>query len=342
MNMENRFDYLLQKFLAKEASLNEEEELKKLILSDQYEESIRQSIAHFMNQEDDVFQHSKNPPLTANELLQTIKQKSGRRDKKSTRNWRLWIQVAAMLTLLAGIGVWIGSYKQFSKSDVALIESEPELGHDSIVVFRKKEFIRLPDGSSVLLNDHSELSYRLPFGRHSREVNLKGEAFFEVTSNKAKPFVVKTGRISTKVLGTAFNVNSQEENVVVTVKHGLVEVADDAKNLSLVRPNERLAVNASNGAFSKKEVAVEEEVKWKETSLVFDNLSLREVAGLLERHFQIKLMLTNPALDNCRISAWFLNNENLDEILEMVYGTRQASHSIRDNVVTISGGIPCD
>src|SRR5690606_6204958 len=116
-------------------------------------------------------------------------------------------------------------------------------GDESVVRFTKKDFIKLPDGSTVLLNDDSELSYSLPFDDGPREVTLKGEAFFDIIHDNNKPFIVRTGNISTNVLGTAFNINARNRNVVVTVERGLVQVSDETQALSLVHPDERLTVN---------------------------------------------------------------------------------------------------
>lgn len=339
--MEDRFNFLIQRYLEQIASREEEEELKQLILSNQFEENIKRGIADFINQDEAAFKNAPYP-IDADELFESIINKTSPplSQRKITRLH--WIQAAAIVTLISSIAIWL-----LFRPSAPIHNTEPMLTaqtvetEDSIVVVSQKNFIRLPDGSTVLLNSDSELTYRLPFGRKNREVSLKGEAFFEVTPNQSAPFIVRTGKITTNVLGTAFNVNTKGENVIVTVSHGLVQVEDDDKKISLVRPDEQIIVKPASGEFTKKEVSVVEEVKWKAQSLVFDNLTFKQVTQQLQNHFDIQFHFENPELENCRISAWFLDNESLSEILEMVCGTRQAQYVIKENAVSISGGIPC-
>lgn len=336
-----RFNYLLKRYINKEATPAEEEELKALVLTGRYQGHFREDLTRYMEEQ---LQHSKEipAPVDADQLYTRILE---RLDvpaplEHAPRTFpRYWLRIAAMLVFLSAAGWWL--FHSSPGADPAAAAGEP-VAEESIVRFDRKDFIRLPDGSTVLLNDNSELTYHLPFGESRREVSLKGEAFFDIVRDSSKPFVVRTGDISTNVLGTAFNVNARDKSVVVTVERGLVQVADRTQTLSLVRPDEQITVNTLTNKFRKTEVKAPEEIGWVSQNLVFDDISLKETIGLLQDHFGARIRIANPDIENCRISAWFLENESLDEILEMVCGIRQARYTKKDDTITISGGIACD
>ena len=338
---DSRFNYLLERYVNKEATREEEEELRSLVLTGQYQDQFREDLTRYM---ETLIGHSKElpAPVDAARLYEKIlsRRSSPETYRKPAVSVWLWARVAAMLVLFLGAGWWL--FRSSPDTAPTLTSARDNTGEEPVVRFNRKDFIKLPDGSTVLLNDDSDLSYSLPFGDGPREVTLKGEAFFDIIHDNNKPFVVRTGNISTNVLGTAFNVNARNRNVVVTVERGLVQVADETQALSLVRPDEQLTVNTLTSDFEKTGVKAAEEIAWKSQSIIFDNIPLREAADILQAHFGGRINIENPDIENCRINAWFLGNESLDEILEMVCGIRQADYSKKDDTITITGGIVCE
>lgn len=336
---DTRFIYLLERHRTKQATPLEEEEFKALIQSGKYRDRFRDELARFMEERS----HSANDeevPVDGERLYERIlakRQQSEDDHQTQGRSFGLFFRIAAMITLGLGIGWWALSPSQKSGQIATTGKTVEEVVH-----FTRKDFIRLPDGSSVLLNDDSELTYHTSFGDSTREVTLRGEAFFDIVHNPEKPFVVHTGDITTRVLGTAFNINARDKQVMVTVERGLVKVADRKQTLSLVHPSEKLVVNTIHHRFEKTEIKLTEEIAWKSESLVFDNISLKQVVGLLKTHFGADIRIDNPAIENCRVSAWFLDNESLDEILEMICQVRQARYTRTGDAISISGGIGCN
>ena len=338
---DQRFNILLEKYLVRTITPEETDELKALVLTGRYQHLFREDLTRFMEEQ---FRDPKEMPVPVDGDQLYEKILSRRNDRKprgndQPRQW-YWVRAAAMLVLMLGAGWWFFSFPADRKQ--TLLSGKEPAAEERIVRFTKKDFIKLPDGSTVLLNDNSELTYRLPFGEGKREVSLKGEAFFDIFHDSGNPFIVHTGSISTNVLGTAFNVNARNKNVVVTVERGLVQVADEDHTLSLVRPDERITVNTLTRNFEKTEVKAAEEIKWKSQSIIFDDIPLQEAVDILRDRFGARIGIVNPAIENCRIKAWFLENESLDEILEMVCGIRQAQYTKKDGVITISGGIACE
>ncbi len=338
---EQRFEFLLQKYLDRVITPEEEQELKSLVRTGRYQNHIREDIARFMEEH---FRDSKDVqvPVDADRLYKKILDRRHEEEiyeKPPVSLW-YWTRVAAVLVFVLGAGWWF--FLSSRSTAPVLTPGKSYSAEESVVRFTKKDFIKLPDGSTVLLNADSELSYRLPFGDGPREVTLKGEAFFDIIHDSGKPFVVHTGNISTNVLGTAFNVNARNRNVVVTVERGLVQVSDKTQTLSLVRPDEQLTVNTFTSGFQKTDVNAAEEIVWKSQSIILDDITLLQAADILQARFGSPIAIENPGIENCRISTWFLENESLDEILEMVFGTRQAHISKSDGKITVAGGIACE
>lgn len=339
---EQRFNFLLEKFVSGTITPDEEDELKNLVRSGRYQEHFREDLTRFM---EDKLRSSTSPnvPFDADQLFNKILRSDVEESiavQSERFTLRYWARIAAMLVLGFGLGWWL--FESRNTHTDPLTGQMEESASNELIRYTKKDFIHLPDGSKVLLNEESELSFLSTFGDSIREVHLKGEAFFDIVSDPQRPFVVRTGTISTNVLGTAFNVNARDHNIVVTVERGLVQVNDEIQTLSLVRPHERLVVDTESKSFEKSDIIIAEEIKWKSNNLIFDDIPLLQTAELLQDHFGVEIKIENPAIEECRISAWFLENESLEEILEMVCGIRQAQYVKSNDRIIISGGISCD
>ena len=140
-------------------------------------------------------------------------------DKKST------LKNKTLLTMVASIAILIGvaSFYFLSNKTVVYI-------NNSLAV----KVITLPDSSKVYMNSMSELSFDNSFGDNTRSLSLKGEAFFKVTKDKFKPFVVNTYNATITVLGTSFNVNATTKNIKVIVKTGKVSVSNHNTSVTLL------------------------------------------------------------------------------------------------------------
>ncbi|MCG8323500.1 MAG: FecR domain-containing protein [Cytophagales bacterium] len=188
----------------------------------------------------------------------------------------------------------------------------------------KKSRITLPDGSTVELNSESKLTYPEKFDAGIREVLLEGEAFFIVKANKDKPFIVTSKHLVTKVLGTSFNVRafSDEKEVQVVVASGKVSVKDRpmrstaTKEVVLTR-NEMVTLDISEKTMTKASGDIDKLIAWKDGTLIFDTIELRQVVKKLERWFGVKIHLDNEPLGNCLVKGKF-RGKSLDSILDMI------------------------
>lgn len=193
----------------------------------------------------------------------------------------------------------------------------------------------LPDGSKVILNHGSSISYPRKFNASTREVVLKGEAFFEVVPNAEARFEVKTKNAVVRVLGTSFNVMAYDSNetVQVYVKTGKVEVSDDQladhHQLTLL-PGDLLTINTKTNIFDQSKLHNQNPLAWFTKDLSFEFSSLGEVIETLEHVYNLRIE-TAPGVNlSQKITASF-NRQNPDYIVEVVTLALNLRFTITEN-----------
>ncbi|AXT56020.1 DUF4974 domain-containing protein [Aquimarina sp. MMG015] len=200
--------------------------------------------------------------------------------------------------------------------------------------------LSLSDGTKVWMNADSKLKF--PKNFIAKEVNrivyLEGEAFFDVTTNKAQPFIVKTKEMDVKVLGTKFNVSSYAEDS--TIKTTLVEgsVAINAKNklkeLKL-RPNYQAVYSKGDELIAKKKVNTILFTSWMQKKMIIHNESFAEVIKRLERTYNVEIISTNQRLNNTRFTGEF-DTENVKQILNVFSKTINFNYEIENKKIVIA------
>ena len=182
--------------------------------------------------------------------------------------------------------------------------------------------VTLPDGSQIMLNRYSSLTYPKRFKGDSREVTLNGEGFFNITKNPNKPFIVTAEMMKVQVLGTQFNIEAYANNpdVRTTLIEGSVMVSIDSTDEQMIlHPSESAIYNKKNKTL---ELAVEDEtvatVAWQSNSFIFDKQTLQEIVRKLGNSFGVVIEIDNDDLANYRLTAKFNNDEPLEEILTLL------------------------
>lgn len=198
----------------------------------------------------------------------------------------------------------------------------------------------LPDGSSVLLNRHSSLSYPKRFKSDNREVQLTGEAYFEVSKDQKHPFIVQTEHINVQVLGTHFNVDAYRNNpeVKTTLLTGSVAVSNKSKSVRVIlKPNEIAIYNKVEEKLTRKVLEnVEDEISWRQGEFIFDDLPLQEIARELSNSFGATIHIADTALQNYRITARFRNGEDLATILSVLHNAGYFDYSQNNKQIIIT------
>ncbi|SDE07694.1 FecR family protein [Dyadobacter soli] len=204
--------------------------------------------------------------------------------------------------------------------------------------------IELSDGTQVWLNKNSKIEYPKVFDGNERQVYLQGEAFFEVVPNPEKPFIVKSDRISTRVLGTSFDVKAYhgDETASVSVATGKVEVSKEIGEGEPVRitqltPEQELVINTEKDETYINIVSVANIAPWHLGQLVFRDNTYDEVMQALQERFGKKVVFKS-SIGKCRVMASFNSNASLNDVLKLLSMSNSFDYVIGKDVVTVTGG----
>ncbi len=235
---------------------------------------------------------------------------------KQNRFISVFQRVAAILILpliLAFMAVLYFQSKSVS-TEIAIAEIQCPLGV-------RTKFV-LPDGTTGFLNSGSTLEYPVIFS-NTRNVKLKGEAYFDVFHDKEHPFIVRTPNLLTKVLGTQFNVIAYglENSEEIILEEGRVEVySNQGEKLAMLEPDQRLALNTKTWQFETNQVEAGQYISWTEGKLVFRNESMQLVADRLGRWYNVEIEIADEELLNYAFRATFIE-EPLEEVLKLIAQT---------------------
>ncbi len=227
------------------------------------------------------------------------------------------LKIAAMVIVVFGLG-WL------------LIEyAAPEKVTVTAAADQRNIEVKLPDGSSVFLNHDSYLTYPESFGRNNRKVRLEGEAFFDITPNPAKPFTIDAGNARVKVLGTSFNVITDNGNdeVEVYVSTGTVMLSSNDGSLSLTL--EPGYIGKLSGIKSDSGLNINENyLSWTTGTLNFDGERLEVVFKDLKRSFNINIIASDSTINDFRLTSLFENQPH-DTIVQVICTTFNL-HSVKE------------
>lgn len=341
---------LLAKKVSAEISQDELEELHALLQEHSYVSYVDEVLGHEWRDSYNYYQPDKISRLFENHqrrLAIAIQENEGIPELpavpgRSGLLKRIWHYAAAaciVVALLAGWKWWNSDSKD---------HAEPTIAYQQQLVTQRgdRSQVTLPDGSKVWLNAGSTLDYPLQFTGKTRDVQLQGEAYFEVTEDSKKPFLVHTNAFYIKVLGTGFNVRAytDEDSAVAALVHGSVEVVLNGEEKKTIRlhPNEKVTLPmnaAATTAFEKPkenqamslddilpekmtvvEDTVQLETAWVNNKLAFKKLALADVAAMLEKWFGVDIRFKNEARKAVKLSGVY-DGENLDYILYTLEAT---------------------
>jgi transmembrane sensor len=224
--------------------------------------------------------------------------------------------VAVFLLLLAIGGAVFYQSRNSPSPDNGLVDS-----HMIVMKAGVGEQVKviLPDSSMIWLNALSSLSYPEHFSKENREVKLTGEAFFNVHHDKSRPFSIHSKGITTKVLGTSFNIRAfHDENVTVTVVSGSVSVENDfipSRQPLRLEPGKQAVYELHNASFSIRDVDPENFYAWTHGMICFNNDSLSTVTKILERWYGVSIVLKGNVNNKIKINGRY-KNKDLRAILD--------------------------
>ncbi len=261
-------------------------------------------------------------------LLQRIRQEKTVKSRTVSINPLKWLSRIAAVILLFFI---VGAGYYFIRSG-----QENVISYKEITVSRGeiKEYT-LDDGTSIVLNSGSKLTIPSDYNKDHREIEMTGEAFFDVTPDPEKPFIIKNGETRVKVLGTSFNLKSYEEDnfLELTVSTGkvLIDVPDMDIRLR-VNPLEHLSVEKQAGTLTKLKLDENYYAEWINGTLYFDKTPIGEVIKSINRKYNKTVILSDPDYDN--LISGTHDNKNLDAIIESIcFATGLKPHVKGDTII---------
>lgn len=209
---------------------------------------------------------------------------------------------------------------------------------------KEDELLFLPDGSKVILSKGARISYNLLMNGSKREINLSGDAFFDVAPNPQKPFYIYTQHVVVKVLGTSFRVNASGGKESVSVSTGKVSVYLKGQDLEqsaahIVQPREEVSLTEDLKTLTNSKWSGEHpSIGTLQKTAVYDfqDAPLDTVLKTLEKMYAIPVNYHPEVFDNCYITI-SLGNESLEEILKVITRTIDASYSMSSYGITIEG-----
>lgn len=237
-----------------------------------------------------------------------------------------WIyKVAAVLSVPLLLST-IYFYKESRNTHLQFISKSSEKKSNNIfeASLGARTQVGLPDGSLVWLNSGSSLSCPTEFSLKSRNVELKGEAFFEVMKNEKVPMIVSTGNLKVKVYGTKFNLKAfpDDRKIETTLMEGKVSIiSDDGKTETLLNPGYSASYSVKSQMLNITKVEdMEAFIGWREGRLLFHNERFADIIKRLERWYNVDIQLSDASLGNYILYATFFD-ENIEQILDIFSGS---------------------
>lgn len=221
--------------------------------------------------------------------------------------------------------------------DVATDNSDHNVLFNKIETPRGGQYqVNLPDGSSVWLNAASSLRFPTNFRGKTREVELDGEAYFEIASDKDKPFIVTTATQEVEVLGTHFNINAyaNEESVRTTLLEGSVKVIDrNNRREARLTPGQE-AVHTPKDGFLLRTADIDQAISWKQGLFIFNDMNLKNIMRQLERWYNVNVDYTT--IPNIKYNVHVSKDINLSEVLRALEVTGNVKFTIEDRTIKVS------
>lgn len=201
--------------------------------------------------------------------------------------------------------------------------------------FGQRRTIKLPDGTMVKLNVGSSIEYPEKFENSNRKVELTGEAFFDVTEDKTKPFIIKSGDLMTEVLGTSFNLSAypERDTITVAVVSGMVMVSSESGIEEVLSPTDLGVFNKQNKSILKKKFD-DDVLAWSDGILIIENQPLPDVFNMLERWYGVEIEYAEGMTLEGTYSGRY-QNKSLELVLEGISYTSHIKYIINHKKILI-------
>jgi ferric-dicitrate binding protein FerR (iron transport regulator) len=233
-----------------------------------------------------------------------------------------WLRIAASILLISTLG-WLG-YSYFENKSNSLIQ-----------IYASNSTLNdtLPDGTTVTLNKNSFLSYVSKFKGKTRPVTLKGEAFFNVSPDKTKPFIITINDVTVQVVGTSFNVKNKNGKTTVDVETGIVKVSKNKDQVEL-RHGEKVIIADHKPELIKSTSKGRLYNYYRNKELVCDETPLQDLVEALNEIYDVNIIIKNPSLKEKPLTTVF-KDQSLDQVLEIIQETFRIEIERKNNQILL-------
>jgi transmembrane sensor len=313
-----------KEFLRFFLGLSNDKEKQKVYNSQESEEMLREQWDNYQDIKD------KGTSFNKNEVFQRIQNELASK-QKSTSQFNIFTFVskyAAILiigVIISGGALYFGIIKPSINGNLASIEYSNQK--------REKVELILPDGSKVTLNAKTSINYPKEFSKQSRNIQLSGEAYFEVIRDTTRPFIVNTSNITIEVLGTTFNVMAYSDDTIIEttlvtgkVKLSRLNPSTNKVQSVILTPNHKAVFYKADERFVLDKVNVFASLSWKLGKLEFDNEPLESMVKKLERWYDVKIVLSDNLKNKYRYTLT-IDKETIEEVLEMIKKTSPINYT---------------
>ena len=199
--------------------------------------------------------------------------------------------------------------------------------------------IELSDGTKIWINSDSKLKYPVEFMGQSRNIELIGEAYFEVAHNSDKPFIVTSGTQRVEVLGTSFNISSYEPDdfIMTTLVEGQVKVENslNEQNSIHLKPNKQSILDKKTGLIESKKVNVDEYVAWQSGWFRFNDKPISQIMVALARWYDLEVQFEYENISNKHFSEGFMRYDSFDQARKIIEQTGEINFKVQGKKVII-------
>lgn len=249
---------------------------------------------------------------------------------KVKRDDATWRKLAASISIFLA-----ASFTIYFVTNQASNDSNTIAYQEQTTTAGQRSTVTLEDGSTIMLNANSSLKYPTKFLSGKREVFLFGEAFFQVTKDPKRPFIIHSGEIETQVVGTSFNINSNKDFVTVSVATGKVKVIKgDASEVLL--PKEKVVYGVQQKQLIKSQANLEYELAWKDNTIVFEDSPLSHVALRLYEFYGVSIEFEDEILKKCLITGKF-SNQSVQTVLNAISFSTGIQYRMVGRRITLHG-----
>lgn len=249
--------------------------------------------------------------------------------KRASRSKLLSLSgIAASLVVIVGI-LWFTIDRKADKKTSTLSSLTKKSTDRS-----ESKFLLLEDSTQVWLNAVSSLEYPDQFAASKREVYLSGEAYFDVKHAEKIPFIIHTGKVSTTVLGTAFNIKAYpgQKSITISVSRGKVKVTRDGWETILIK-GQQLKLDEEAGI--ERNIATEEIAAWQKGSLVYDDEAMEDVVADLQRVYNVEIRIMRESLKKLSIGTTFRREIGVAQALQVLCKLTDTEFELTDGVYII-------